>query len=1432
SVENANLQKRRLSSTSDTSQESCASIGAAGSKSAEGITTIDDNPLKRKSSPTRSVTSDATETNLEQLQKQESSDEIKCIKVERGRRQQSLLEMMIAEERRGELELDLSNNHPGNALLVAEARFRKLINMNIIGVLGLNKSGRCIIGTVDSGEALERMHRIHSMISSSTLDVGPNMREIFFPPPHATTKPRFVMIRCDQQKKWEIVGVVQKKGSEDGSGCESAVGRHGKIQTSNKSTTSTEEKQPQIIDLEEEEVKKSNKSAEVLVINSDDEDASNTQQNMNSLSGEGEKQSMNDNNVGEKQQKTSSGDSSNEQGNQGSSSTVMEDLEAGDGVPGTPVIASVHSAKDPELPNLVKVTEGTPGKANEKTKYIPDLVPIYSSCEDSKFKKSSKQLSKEDPSELQQVNIGNITNVCSDAPKMNVSGGVLLLQPTNSPSMSPQPLSPASATATFAPTMNMKTIKINQSSNRVFGEVSTVSSSLPFTSICWQPSVKNVQKQQPVMSVGTMENLTGSPITITPISKDEQSVSSLRPKSVPIMPTTTAEEPPTAPARLLYVPTVQSTALNKMMLLPSANAAAAPRMMLLPQNVTNVATPSGTVDKSRKMILLPTASEPQMMTFVPNPGDAKGRNSNSSIKLGNASPKPEDFINPITIKQKTPEKGNVMVVDSGINTLTISKIQSPKKDGSITVSQSPPVVMLPTALSLTSSPSPTITTTTTSAITTTTKTTVGSLASVIPVTQGCNDPPSTTTSNDMVIGTSGTLAELNELLKHSHKELVKPGDNSMDISSSKVALDRESGEVIEENPKQKVKSTLPKPLLKGQHWSAVDLSLNFKSIKLEWLLGTIRKNVLLNIYRMSKKTKAPVTLSVKNGESASMLYGLARSSLQMEGYLPPILILGSVQSAVVNASAKIGKQLFVDNTVKYFIREDTGELSSYIYDDSGDYLVKIASKKKGDGGKMIGIGNKFPVTMLQDPNCTVLSLTAEDSNMAQQNAILAKSNTDKDTSDPSVIANSSTNVDSSKSSSSSAVAAEATATATATIPSTLRSPSKASSGCNCIAAGNFICLGHSDKMQLLSGLPPICPTPPHTRLVSSVPLQKSQCVAGLSSFSLREFTTTSKSQPVSAVEESSDVDVDIEDCTSSGNDILNELRAQVSTVVPISAQNCYPRFQSQKRSLEPNRPSQRSKKSRQKETTLVDSKVAEVNESIEAVPTGSESSRTQYSSDVKKTFMQELQGRYGYTKSAALVTVRDLEAKYFDSGGTDRTELHNELERMRRRVMKQLFENLALKINYGNAEAAVVPKISILKKAQKEIEELRKQESRLIKLENYYRTSRSSYIKELATVIADAPEEVRTYSKNWVRENLGYPSARVTFERTWSPTDLDMDNGSSNSSTVDSEVSSPSHSGSTVSISGNSSPVTPNQMILTKRKMGTVNRFGKSIEFK
>lgn len=63
--------------------------------------------------------------------------------VEDGREKVfSLYDMIKEEEKRGELELDLTPKEQGKAILVVESRFRKLLNMNIIGITGLNKSGR------------------------------------------------------------------------------------------------------------------------------------------------------------------------------------------------------------------------------------------------------------------------------------------------------------------------------------------------------------------------------------------------------------------------------------------------------------------------------------------------------------------------------------------------------------------------------------------------------------------------------------------------------------------------------------------------------------------------------------------------------------------------------------------------------------------------------------------------------------------------------------------------------------------------------------------------------------------------------------------------------------------------------------------------------------------------------------------------------------------------------------------------------------------------------------------------------------------------------------------------------------------------------------------------------------------------------------------
>ena len=51
---------------------------------------------------------------------------------------------------------------------------------------------RCIIGTVSSVETLATMQKIQALISSNAIDVGPNMREIFYPSSQqAACRPRY-----------------------------------------------------------------------------------------------------------------------------------------------------------------------------------------------------------------------------------------------------------------------------------------------------------------------------------------------------------------------------------------------------------------------------------------------------------------------------------------------------------------------------------------------------------------------------------------------------------------------------------------------------------------------------------------------------------------------------------------------------------------------------------------------------------------------------------------------------------------------------------------------------------------------------------------------------------------------------------------------------------------------------------------------------------------------------------------------------------------------------------------------------------------------------------------------------------------------------------------------------------------------------------------
>ncbi|XP_042215218.1 uncharacterized protein LOC121861493 isoform X2 [Homarus americanus] len=1050
----------------------------------------------------------------------------------RLKRPLSLLEMMVAEERRGELELDLSNNLPGNALLVAEARFRKLINMNIIGVIGINKAGRCIIGTVDSLESLSMMQRIHNMISNSTLDVGPNMREIFFPPPYVGTRPRFVMIRCDINCKWEIVGVVQKKGPSKTSRPHEQKTRIGLM---NKSSSFV----PQVIDLEEEEKQKEQEKTEkpdVVVLHSEKEKPD----VVNDLL------------------------------------SLEKDSGAWEG--SLPLITGVHSVSDSNMAELIGSPERGSNDSVEMppcqsslseskqpftTKALPDLVPIFASS----VEEYNREISQVKES-MEAQNVLPVSTISTGSCEQEQQAYIATTAASAVTKTTNSLFTPVTSTP------GMRTFTLNQSSGRVFGDLPAEGSS-PLTSHTEASPVlpQGCSPQPAVLGSGPSGKSSVIPPKVIPGSshyilsipessssvKDDADSSVSRPSDIPpqnkslLSPILPANTPvciapqtkvgecsstvvsqnlagPSMPnSKMLYIP-VSSGCFSKMMFVPTVSGIPSNRMMLLP----TIPSGGGGVDSGKlKMVLLPSAQESNKMILVPSSAEnsdvlagntpatsvtsdsekkkmlvlpptvlsnliSKTPNLEQRSKImfprptiindsqtfqssctgtllvpikpaGTVSPKldeivpfgkAEDNTMGAEVNKESSDQDNsddVVVIGPGTNSLTITRVRTasestfPKTD-SIPRSSctSPSLQILPTPPVCSGG---TAETNVVSSVTTITSTLPGNPVSakkdsstveipsdVSAKAKGSDTPNS---SEDMVIvKTSLNAIQLNALLQSTHKELLKDGDGSSVARSSKTLDPKEvpckEEEKLSEVKSDQVSSASPAinetfvadseqksseeveevgskqvPIKRGgYHWSAVDLSLNFKSVKLEWLLGTIRKNVLMNIYQMSLQTSSPVTLSVKNGTSTSMLYGLARRDL-----LLPILILGSVVSAVMSSSSTPNANLFKVNAIKYFIREKTGELSSYTYDISGDFLVKLASKKRGDGGEMIGIGEKVPIQKMREPICSV-----KDSSANTQSGETNEGSTDK--------------------------------------KSALACKSKVHD-CSCAVVGDFICMGHS-----------------------------------------------------------------------------------------------------------------------------------------------------------------------------------------------------------------------------------------------------------------------------------------------------------------------------------------------------------------------------------
>ncbi|XP_066948904.1 microtubule-associated protein futsch-like isoform X4 [Macrobrachium rosenbergii] len=970
--------------------------------------------------------------------------------VSSARRPLSLVEMMIAEEKRGELELDLSDKTPGNALLVAESRFRKLINMNIIGVIGINKAGRCIISTVDSALCLRTMTNIHTMISNNSLDVGPNMREIFFPAAHAAPRQRFVMIRCDAMKKWEIVGVVQKKG---------ALGFTKKpSEQKNKSASSQKvaPAQPQVIDLEDEEEQNSTRMNKTDIVE---------------LPG---------------QKDISPADELE--------SCIERSNSSWEG--SFPQIASVQGASDVHIPGaegqvhtevvdnfeIVSTDVGTGAVEETSTPVtsLPNLIPLAQNSTDQVSVEKPASTTDKLPVVASKSPSGNSPTSVFDSEKTNSEKSPNVVSGTIPVASSPQlyflPTVYSSSTTTVTTNFSsspitsvsgMRMIKLNQSSAKVFGEPSG-NSFLPVTPISYQSPQSALTGAPPLNATSTLvsrltttstsaSSMPSNPslenVVVCPVSDAKRiGLSSVfRPLDVqksPDLKTPVPTNPQGFQRPMYFAP--NPGGMPRMVLMPPQKGV--PPQVLAPNTSKNqdvqfkrmLLVPSTTESGRMVLISMPTtlANEPAVSgadegtgvvsvsssSKVPKTDSSVEQGSNSDVQIlstvkPSVLPPPPPLRNMSSTgkreKMKDSTCDDVVILNApSNNTLTISKVES-LSQGKVPGSSSSAQV-LPTNNSNTRVASTTIVMSSTTISSTLPLITPSSYteASSKEVSDGQSLPIKS--SSDVSVqekaiekskasepSTSGISTD-NPIIEYetirSPEKRVKCDE---DLKKSPAIKEAKKDTVSEGTDDiQELKVTPPQIKKGGHHWSAVDLSLSFKSVKLEWLLGTIRQNVLVNIYRLSLKTQSPVTLSVKNGTSMSTLYGLARKSYfdPVEQKCLPVLILGSVMSAVISSASTDDSMLFKANAIKYFIRESTGELASYTYDSSGKSLIKLASKKRAATGEMIGIGETISLHSVRDTKYLGSSQTPVKNN------------------------------DSSKGSQ--------------------------GSDCSCITAGNFICLGH------------------------------------------------------------------------------------------------------------------------------------------------------------------------------------------------------------------------------------------------------------------------------------------------------------------------------------------------------------------------------------
>ena len=234
----------------------------------------------------------------------------------------------------------------------------------------------------------------------------------------------------------------------------------------------------------------------------------------------------------------------------------------------------------------------------------------------------------------------------------------------------------------------------------------------------------------------------------------------------------------------------------------------------------------------------------------------------------------------------------------------------------------------------------------------------------------------------------------NRVQKNSQKDITKKCTAIYDSTEDPLHLPRNDSESIRKNSKNdseliKNKYTSPKkssslllpsankaqnksPEIKqvdfnnSNFYTTIDLSIRFNSVKIYWLKGAIKKDVLMNIYDQSMKFNSVVSLFGKNKTDKVTFYGKAKIC-ELEDKTEIRTVILSANTDVLNNAIKLStKELFRSNLCRYIVK-DKETISSYSYDVKGNYLIKMATRTPNSKQtKNYCPGIKIPIKNLRE----------------------------------------------------------------------------------------------------------------------------------------------------------------------------------------------------------------------------------------------------------------------------------------------------------------------------------------------------------------------------------------------------------------------------------------------------------------------------------